>query len=492
MGSMTDTIQSGRSHRSISLHDLPQEVRQRLVSIAPTMGLAETAIEESIEATANLNRGPPQPSIENARSWQMLVAAFIFQSLYGLALFSPPIYLVTFVEYFDISNLTASWLGSIYIFCCFSIGVVATPLIQNYGCLLTAFAASVAMVIVRALSSLAPNVAMIFVFQSIIAGFAAGTAFVGANVILTKYFDRHRALATSFGLTGIGVGMIAAPVFIAALIEEYGWRGCVLLETATLAHMIPISLLFAEPKDQSKKYTIDANPVTSTHATTPDTAVVAKKSCCKIISDFSLSAFDFTMLKDKLFSLYCFSNFLTRVNSATTLCHLVNYIVSEGFTVEDGALVMSISGVSCMVARVTASLLTNRSSLNHLGVYGVVMLLNAASSVLFLYLPGFIPKCFAAVLFGFAFGFDYTFVPVILVQMMGVDFFARSLAMYNLFSLGIATITVPAVAGLMYDLTGTYDIPLLAGAIAGTVGCVLAGISAVMLSKQIKQDEVIQ
>jgi hypothetical protein len=126
LGSLADTIQSARSHRSVSLHEIPQEIRQRLVSMAPTMGLAESVVEESIEVMVNQQRSVQQPSIESCRSWQILTAAFLFQSLYGLALFSPTTYLVAFVEYFGISNLAASWLGSIYIFCCFAIGMHLT------------------------------------------------------------------------------------------------------------------------------------------------------------------------------------------------------------------------------------------------------------------------------------------------------------------------------------------------------------------------------
>ncbi|ELU15802.1 hypothetical protein CAPTEDRAFT_215746 [Capitella teleta] len=453
-------------HHAIALQDLPDELRQSISSL----GSAHVPLED----VQSLGKFPPFKQ-ESTRSWAMLVICFTFQSLYGLAAFSPPVYYVTYVEYFQITKSVGAWVGSVYLFCCFMIGMVASTLIGHYGCRTSTFCGSLCLFAARAVSSYSPNIITIYVFQSVFSGFGAGTTFIGVNVILPKYFGKHRALASIFALSGMGVGMGIAPILITYLIKEFGWRGAVLIEAAVLAHMLPLSLTFVDPTPAPLKTSFP-----------PESE--KQEQCCASVVHFVKSSFNFSMLKDKLFAIYCLSNLMARVNSSTLVCHLPSYVVSEGYTLDEAAFVASISGGCCVAARFLASCMGLIPKVDHLVVYGVVMLLNSLSSVLFLLLPGLNGKSVAGALFGFAFGFDYPFVPVILVQIMGVELLARAMAIYNLISLATVLLVVPPIVGLVYDVTGSYSIPLLTGAAACSIGCFLSFAASYLLRKRLRNE----
>ena len=225
--------------------------------------------------------------------------------------------------------------------------------------------------------------------------------------------------------------MIVAPMAIAHLIEEYGWRGSVLIEAALMANMIPLAWTFVDPPSPTRaappamkrksvhgkdKPEIDEfvkdkchqllDKTSSSEGSLNRTEEASSSTLCHFIK----SAFDFSMLRDSLFLLYCLSNFLTRVNSSTIITHLPSFCVTEGFSMDQAALIASVAGGWNVAARFAASFMSSYPDLNHLVVYGVVMVMNSGASVMLLTMPGLAGKCVAASFFGFAFGESVVFL----------------------------------------------------------------------------------
>ena len=48
--------------------------------------------------------------------------------------------------------------------------------------------------------------------------------------VRAHYFEKRRSLATGLALCGSGIGTVIFTPLVVALVEEYGWRGAVLVE----------------------------------------------------------------------------------------------------------------------------------------------------------------------------------------------------------------------------------------------------------------------
>ena len=105
--------------RPIALRDLPDEIRQSVSSLYSAPGVEATETSP-VDERQLANIGVVVK--ETRRSWLMLLVAFLFQCLYGLGLFAPPVYYVTYMEVFGISKSAGAWVSAIYVFSCFVIG----------------------------------------------------------------------------------------------------------------------------------------------------------------------------------------------------------------------------------------------------------------------------------------------------------------------------------------------------------------------------------
>jgi len=71
---------------------------------------------------------------------------------------------------------------------------------------------------------------------SSICGLGFGFSYANATPQIGLYFDRKRALATSFSALGTPLTGILFPFILSYLVEEYGWRGAVLVFSAYSLH----------------------------------------------------------------------------------------------------------------------------------------------------------------------------------------------------------------------------------------------------------------
>lgn len=166
--------------------------------------------------------------------------------------------------------------------------------------------------------------------------------------------------------------MLLSPLLISTLIEHYTWRGALLLHAALASHTIPLGMTFCQPSSSK-------SPTTKT-------------------------AFDLSMGKDRVFIVYCLGSFLIRINSTAIITHLPSFLVREGFTLEQSAMVASVSGGLNVLARFLASFMASLPRFDAAAAYGVAMVVNCTATVLLLLLPGFKGKCTASAIFGFSFG----------------------------------------------------------------------------------------
>lgn len=92
-------------------------------------------------------------------------------------------------------------------------------------------------------------------------GFGLGMAYLPAIVAVSFYFEKRRSLATGLAVCGSGLGTFIFAPLTNLLLEEYSWKGTILIETGILLNCIICGAVFRpmEPNPQLKTEAKQAN-----------------------------------------------------------------------------------------------------------------------------------------------------------------------------------------------------------------------------------------
>ena len=63
-------------------------------------------------------------------------------------------------------------------------------------------------------------------------------------VIIQKYFDKHRSAATAFVCSGASFGTFLFAVILRSLIDQYAWRGALVIMCGVLLNAVPCAIVF--------------------------------------------------------------------------------------------------------------------------------------------------------------------------------------------------------------------------------------------------------
>ena len=80
-----------------------------------------------------------------------------------------------------------------------------------------------------AVSVFATSIEFLYISIGVVGGIGFGLVYVPAVVAVGYYFDKRRALATGIAVCGSGVGTFVIAPLTTCLLEQYGWRGTILM-----------------------------------------------------------------------------------------------------------------------------------------------------------------------------------------------------------------------------------------------------------------------
>ncbi|XP_041363584.1 monocarboxylate transporter 14-like [Gigantopelta aegis] len=164
------------------------------------------------------------------RGLLVILSAFMIQFIsFGISL-SIGVYNVEFLDYWsDRKTVSVSLIGAINIGFFLGAGPLTSFLMWKLEhrtiVMIGAALSTVGMLPLPYLSSLDYYCA----FYGVLAGLGFCFVYVPSHVMSGLYFDKHRSLATGVATAGSGLGNTVMPIFIAYLIEEYSWKGSLLI-----------------------------------------------------------------------------------------------------------------------------------------------------------------------------------------------------------------------------------------------------------------------
>ena len=80
--------------------------------------------------------------------------------------------------------------------------------------------------------------------MGVFTGIGVGLSTTPGVILTARYFDKRRGIANAFCLSGTAAGSFTLPFSIEGLLEEYGFRGTMLILGGCMLHILISSALY--------------------------------------------------------------------------------------------------------------------------------------------------------------------------------------------------------------------------------------------------------
>lgn len=176
--------------------------------------------------------------------WFVVLGSFLLHVIADGIVYSFGVFYMEFLTYFKGGKGETAWVGSLVPGVTLLVGPVASALTNRYGCRAVTIAGAIVAAIGFILSLFAPNIYYLFFSFGVLSGLGFGLMYLPAIVSVSHYFDKKRSFATGIAVCGSGIGtFIFAPVS-KLLVDEYTWKGAVLIEAGIILNCILCGALF--------------------------------------------------------------------------------------------------------------------------------------------------------------------------------------------------------------------------------------------------------
>uniref|UniRef100_A0A8W8IN66 Monocarboxylate transporter 13 n=1 Tax=Magallana gigas TaxID=29159 RepID=A0A8W8IN66_MAGGI len=385
--------------------------------------------------------------------WFVVLGSFLLHVIINGIFYSFGVFYMEFLTYFKGGIRETARVFSIVPGVALLVGPVASALTNRYGCRAVTIAGAIVAAIGFILSLFAPNIYYLFFSFGVLSGLGFGLMYLPAIVSVSHYFDKKRSLAIGIAVSGSGIGtFIFAPVS-KLLVDEYTWKGAVLIEAGIILNCILCGALFRPLVVKHERADIEY-----------DTKKSEKSEKEKLMK---------SVLKDVVFLLFSISNICTSIGFNMPYIYLPDRAHEYGINKTDATNLISVIGIANTISRVVFGWMADKPWVNRLMLYNTALFIcgvATALSPLNNSYPFLI--CYAAV-FGASMGVYVGLNSVVLVDLLGLAKLTNAFGLLLMFQ-GLATFIGPPIFGWLYDVTGSYDISFY---VAGT----MVAISGAML-----------
>lgn len=279
-----------------------------------------------------------------------------------------------------------------------------------------------------------------------------------------RWFDRRVGVATAVATAGGGIGIMAMPTVSARLIEWLGWRDAYLALMLGFLGLIVLAAVLVADHPGS----VGADATIEFDGGGPTVASADLRSQLDAVS---------AMVRQPTFGLVFAGYVMIFMPAYMLLVYVVEYASTTGIGRDVGVLAIGVIGAMNFLGKFTFGWLSDRVGLTA-GVMGCATLVGVGTLVLTA-LSTEVALLVGVFVFGLGYGGSGALLSPMLADLFGT---ANINALFGVTSVAFAiTGSVgPFVAGLSYDVTGSFVPGLLLGAVLA-----LLAAPAVLLAKRL-------
>ncbi len=278
-------------------------------------------------------------------------------------------------------------------------------------------------------------------------GFGVGFVYTNSIVVLGYYFNEKLGLATGIGLSGVTSGMFVIAPLIRYLNDEYSWRGAMLICGGMLGNICVFTSLYRLSQAEvismvGIRPEVKDLPPTRRNKCVKDATVGEEneKKCKSIVKNIQRHSRAFvasyaSVLSIRYVTICVASAILKGFSFFTALMYFVSNAIDLGIPKTDAAFLLSIYGICGTVGRLVVGPVIDKNIISPFHLIGSILLGIAGSSCLLGTLArSYVALVIFAVVFGFCTSSYNVLYPLLLRDVVGVNFFKKMF--------GISTILV--------------------------------------------------
>lgn len=388
--------------------------------------------------------------------WFVVAAAFAvtfvgFGSAYAFSAF-----LASLQEDFAASRGSVSLVFSLAGFLYFGFGIVSGPLADRFGSRRLAVAGMLLTGAGLAAAGAAKSLSQVYAAYGLGVGLGIGCAYVPSVGAVQRWFVRRRGFASGLAVSGIGVGTLVMPVLTSLLIGHLGWRGTYValgVVAAVLGGGMAL-LIVNDPHDRGLGPDGD-RPMTR-HAA----AVAPGASVREAVTSRPFAA---------LYAACLIASF----GAFVPFVHLVPYARDYGVAQGAGALLLGAIGIGSTAGRFCLGDVADR-----IGRQPALIAMFAGMAIA-LATWAVARSLWPLAAFAFAYGVFYGGWVAVLPAVVMDRFGGRNVSgiigvLYS--SVAFGNLIGPPAAGLAFDVSHSYTLPILGSAAANVIAAALVAV----------------
>ncbi|KAL2724393.1 monocarboxylate transporter 12 [Vespula squamosa] len=183
--------------------------------------------------------------LDGGYGWVVVFGAFFVQFWVAGLVKSYGVLYVEIMETFkDSSASVASWIPAILSCLCLALAPVTSMLCQKYSCRAVVFIGGLFCALGLTTSYFATSLIHLFFTFGILTGIGGGLSTTPGIIIVSQYFDKHRALANGICVSGTAAGSFVFPLLIETLVKNFGFHGTILLLGGCMLHVCVSATLY--------------------------------------------------------------------------------------------------------------------------------------------------------------------------------------------------------------------------------------------------------
>ncbi|MCH7998055.1 MAG: MFS transporter [Chloroflexi bacterium] len=293
-----------------------------------------------------------------------------------------------------------------------------------------------------------------YAYQSINAVFRQMMFFIPFQALIARWFDSKRGIALGILGTGFSLGGFVVVPLMRVIIDAYGWDGSFIFSgIVTVAVLVPMGLLLVRNSPADIGATIDGKPPAEDGSHQP-----------RVLTGLTLGQ----ALRTPFFWVLALAMMLFFYGVFGWLVHMVPFYESVGISRGLAAALVSGAAAFGILSRLVFGALADRIPRIEKAAMVLVAFLMAAMTALILD-SGTAGIAFFLIFWIVGSGGGPLLEPLLLPRAFGLAHFGAILGTFAVIET-VGLVASPAIAGIIFDATGSYDwvLVMLLAAFAGS------------------------
>ena len=277
---------------------------------------------------------------------------------------------------------------------------------------------------------------------------------IANQVLISRWFERHRGRAMGYAYLGLGLGGVVAPMSVTFLVRSFGWRHALALVGAlVLLVLFPIGFLVTRSSPEESGVTSDA----LAEAAPPDCSRAVVRPAVAVSA----------AVRSAPFWLILAGSTLAIGAIGAVIQHFILFLRDVGYSATAASRYSTILLAASLGGRVVVGHLADRFRKAHL--MSAFYFLIGASVFLLAHPESPLALWSFAVTFGFSMGADYMLIPLVVSECFGTASLGKLLALI-IMGYSIGQWACPWLVGKLFDAQHSYDLAWKLVAFAGILG----------------------